>query len=82
MAFTTDVTSWLAVGHDLNTLERESELQSHIERVFPMIGRRVAAPFPYWRHVKLPADRAAERSLCAGATGGRRVHRGSANAHG
>src|SRR4029077_18568986 len=40
----------------------ESELQSHIERVFPMLSRRIAAPFPYWRYVKPRADRAAERS--------------------
>jgi cytochrome P450 len=63
MAFTTDVTSWLAFGHDLNTLERESDLRTHIERVFAMTGRRIAAPFPYWRYVKPPADRAAERSM-------------------
>jgi cytochrome P450 len=63
MSFTTDVTSSLAFGHDLNTLEHESELQSHIGRVFPMLSRRIAAPFPYWRYVKPPADRAAERSL-------------------
>ena len=63
MSFTTDVASSLAFGHDLNTLERESELQSHIERVFPMLSRRASAPFPYWRYVKPPADRAAERSL-------------------
>ena len=63
MSFTTDVASSLAFGQDLNTLEHESELQSHIERVFPMLSRRIAAPFPYWRYVKPPADRAAERSL-------------------
>src|SRR5215207_7668397 len=28
-----------------------------------MLSRRIAAPFPYWRYVKPPADRAAERSL-------------------
>lgn len=63
MSFTTDVASSLAFGHDLNTLEHESELQSHIERVFPMLSRRIASPFPYWRYVKPPVDRAAERSL-------------------
>lgn len=65
MAFTTDVTSALAFGHDLNTLETESELQGHIERVFPMLSRRITAPLPYWHYVKPPADRAAERSLRA-----------------
>ncbi len=73
MAFTTDVASALAFGQDLNTLEHESELQGHIERVFPMLSRRINAPFPYWR-TSSPADRAAERSLPRSARGGR-VHR-------
>lgn len=63
-SLTVDVTSALAFGHDLNTLERrDNELQRHIDRVFEMIGRRVAAPVPYWRWVRLPADRALDRSL-------------------
>jgi cytochrome P450 len=63
-SFTVDVTSWLAFGHDLNTLERgDSELQGHLHRVFHMTNRRLFAPLPYWRLVKLPADRALERSL-------------------
>jgi cytochrome P450 len=62
--FTVDVTSALAFGHDLNTLERgEGELQRHIQRVFQMTGRRLNAPIPYWRWVRLPADRALDRSL-------------------
>ena len=58
------LTSAPAFGHDLNTLERgENELQSDIQRAFGMIARRVAAPVPYWRWIKLPADRALERSM-------------------
>jgi len=65
-SFTVDVTSALAFGHDLNTLERgESELQGHIERVFAMSARRLIMPVPYWRWFKLPADREVERSLIA-----------------
>jgi cytochrome P450 len=65
-SFTVDVTSALAFGHDLNTLERgESELQGHIERVFAMSARRLIMPIPYWRWFKLPADREVERSLIA-----------------
>jgi cytochrome P450 len=63
MAFTTDVTASLAFGHDLNSLERESELQHHLECVLPFANRRIMAPVPYWRYVKPPADRTAERSL-------------------
>lgn len=63
-SYSLDVTSALAFGHDLNTLERrEGELQEHIQRAFGMLIRRIAAPFPYWRWIKLPADRALDRSL-------------------
>lgn len=62
-SFTVDVTSALAFGHDLNTLERgESELQQHIQRIFQTAGRRLIIPVPYWRYIRLPADRAADRS--------------------
>ena len=63
-SLTVDVTSALAFGHDLNTLERrDNELQDHIQRTFAMLSRRILAPVPYWRWVTLPADRAVERSL-------------------
>ncbi len=64
--FTVDVTSALAFGQDLNTLEHgDGELQQHLHRVFHMTNRRLFAPFPYWRWVRLPADRALDRSLAA-----------------
>jgi cytochrome P450 len=63
-SYSLDITSALAFGHDLNTLERgENDLQGHIQRTFGMLIRRLAAPFPYWRTIKLPADRALDRSL-------------------
>jgi cytochrome P450 len=63
-SFTIDITSALAFGEELNTLERgEEELQDHIQRVFQAMTRRTFAPLPYWRWVRLPADRALERSL-------------------
>lgn len=63
-AYTVDVTSALAFGVDLNTLERgENELQRHIQHVLRMTARRLAMPLPYWRWVRLPADRALDRSL-------------------
>ncbi len=62
--YTLDVISALAFGYDLNTLEdAHSELQLHIRRVLRMTARRVAAPFSYWRLLKLPADRALDRSM-------------------
>jgi len=63
-SFTVDVTSALAFGHDLNTLERgDGGLQEHLHRVFHMTNRRIFMPFAYWRHFKLPADRALDRSV-------------------
>jgi len=62
-SFTVDVTSALAFGHDLNTLERgDGGLQEHLHRVFQMTNRRIFLPFPYWRYFRLPADRALDRS--------------------
>lgn len=65
-SFTVDVTSALAFGRDLNTLEHgDGDLQEHLHRVFHATNRRLLAPFPYWRYVKLPADRELDRSLAA-----------------
>lgn len=65
-AFTVDVTSALAFGHDLNTLEHgDGRLQRDIQRVLTMSGHRITAPVPYWRWVRLPADRALDRSMLA-----------------
>ncbi|MET0307009.1 MAG: cytochrome P450 [Solirubrobacterales bacterium] len=63
-AYTVDVTTALAFGHDLNTLEHgDGELQRHIQRMMTMAGHRITATFPYWRWFKLPADRALDRSM-------------------
>jgi len=66
MLYTVDVTTNLAFGYDMNTLEEPAApIQHDLERLFPMINRRIALPYPYWRHVRLPADRALDRSLVA-----------------
>jgi cytochrome P450 len=66
MRYTVDVTTNLAFGYDMNTLENEGDIiQEHLEKIFPMINRRINAPFPYWRYFKLPTDRALDRSLAA-----------------
>lgn len=72
-SYTVDITSALAFGHDLNTLEhRDNELQQHIQCFFATMARRIAAPVPYWRWIRLRKDRAFDRSMaelqraCAG----------------
>lgn len=62
-SFTVDVTSALAFGRDPSSDAGHEDLRPEIDRVFAMIARRVSAPVPYWRHVRLPADRALDRSL-------------------
>lgn len=64
--YTVDVTTNLAFGYDMNTLETEGDLiQEHLEKIFPAINRRVNAPFPWWRYLKLPQDRALDKALAA-----------------
>ncbi len=63
-SFTADVTTALAFGVDLNTPGcGNDQLQEHTRRVFQMLAWRSVAPVPYWRWVRLPADRTLDRSL-------------------
>ena len=64
MRLTVDVTTQLAFGLDFNTLETDGPvIQRNLDRVFPMLHRRTTLPFPYWRYVRLPRDRALDRAL-------------------
>lgn len=66
MRYTVDVTTSLAFGYDMNTLECEGGvIQQHLVQILPMIDRRVNAPFPYWHYFRLPADRAYDRAVQA-----------------
>ncbi|MCY7306834.1 MAG: cytochrome P450 [Rhodoferax sp.] len=57
MRFTVDAISGLAFGRDTNTLQSDEDvIQRHLDKIFPAVARRMLAPFPYWRHVRLPAD--------------------------
>jgi cytochrome P450 len=50
MRYTVDVTSGLAFGADINTLESDDEvIQTHLDKVFPSLFKRLLAPIPYWR---------------------------------
>ena len=64
MRYTVDVTAGLAFGVDINTIEGgDNAIQRHLDQVFPSVNRRMSALFPWWRYVKLPADRALESDL-------------------
>lgn len=63
MRYTVDVTTGLAFGVDLNTIDAPHPLQEHLDKMFPMLFRRINLPFPYWHYVRLPIDRAYDRHL-------------------
>jgi cytochrome P450/nitrite reductase/ring-hydroxylating ferredoxin subunit len=64
MRFTVDVTTMLAFGHDLNTLEKgEDVIQRHLEPIFPILTKRLQSIVPYWRLFRLPRDRQLDQSL-------------------
>ncbi len=67
MRYTVDVTASLAFGIDVNTIQQDhSTFQQNLDKLLPVLMRRMNAPFPVWRYVKLPADHAFDRHLAAG----------------
>ncbi len=64
MSFTIDVTTAIAFGYELGTLNnKENDFQEHLEIVFPMINERITAPIPIWRFVKRKKDKKLEKSM-------------------
>jgi len=64
MRYTVDAISGLAFGADVNTLESDDDIiQRHLDKIFPALNKRIFGAFPYWRYIKLPADRQLARSV-------------------
>jgi len=64
MRMTVDVTTGLAFGRDLNTIDEQVDpIQVHLDKLFPAIARRQTALFPYWRYIRLPADRELDAAI-------------------
>jgi len=64
MRYTVDVTTQLAFGINVNTLETEGPvIQQQLDKVFPALGRRINAVFPYWRYFRLAEDRKIDHAL-------------------
>ena len=62
--YSIDVTTWLSMGVDVDTLNNPGNpLQSDVEFMFETLGRRFMKPIPYWRWIKLPADRRADEAI-------------------
>ncbi len=51
--YTVDITTAIAFGYDMNTIEKEGDvLQDHLEKIFPMLNKRITSPIPMWRYIK------------------------------
>ena len=62
--FTVDVTTLMTFGYDINTIEQDDDLiQRKLDLVFPAIVRRLLAPFPTWRYLRLPKDRQLDKAV-------------------
>jgi len=64
MRFTVDVTTTLAFGVDLNTIEGgEDVIQRDLSLVFPTFARRLNSMVPWWRYFRMPKDRRVDRAI-------------------
>lgn len=64
MRYTVDITTEIAFGHQMNTLEKEDEaIQQHLEKIFPMVNARITAPLPLWRLYKTRKDQEFDHAL-------------------
>ncbi len=62
--FTVDVTTQLVFGYDINTLEQDGDvIQRKLELLFPTFNRRLFSVIPWWRILRMPADRRVDRAL-------------------
>ncbi|MFW5408585.1 cytochrome P450 [Pectobacterium brasiliense] len=62
--YTVDITSLLAFGEDVNTLERgENPLSQSLRHLFPMINARSGSLFPLWRYIRRERDKQFDASL-------------------
>ena len=58
LRFTVDVTSSLAFGYEVNTIDQQGGvIQDHMEKIFPMIFKRINDPIPWYRLIKNKASR-------------------------
>ncbi|XOV68048.1 MAG: cytochrome P450 [Fluviicola sp.] len=58
LRFTVDVTSSLAFGYPMNTIQEQgSAIQDHMEKVFPMIFKRINMPVPWYKLYRTREDK-------------------------
>ena len=64
--YSVDIAAGLALGTESNTVDGfDDGLHQHLEVVMRAVARRSLSILPYWRVLKLPADRQLDRSIVA-----------------
>lgn len=64
MRYTVDITTSIAFGYQMNTLEHQGDvIQEHLEKIFPMINSRITAPLPVWRWLPSSKDKELKHAL-------------------
>lgn len=64
MRFTVDAVAGLAFGEDVNTLQSDEDvIQQHLNRIFPMLFKRIFTFLPTWRWWPSAEDRALTHSV-------------------
>ena len=64
MRFTVDTIAGLAFGAEVNTLGSDGDvIQQHLDKIFPVLFKRILAAVPIWRYVRSSADRELERAI-------------------
>lgn len=64
LRFTVDVTTSLAFGYEMNTIEEKGGVvQDHLEKIFPMIFKRINAPIQWHKLMKGKESRSYDKSI-------------------
>jgi len=66
LRFTVDITTTLAFGFEMNTIEEKGGVvQDHMEKIFPMIFKRINDPIQWHKLIRKKADREFDKALDA-----------------
>jgi cytochrome P450 len=64
LRFTVDVTSSLAFGYPMNTIEQEGGvIQDHMDKIFPTMFKRINSPIPWYHYFKSKDDRVFDKAV-------------------
>ena len=66
LRFTVDITTTLAFGFEMNTIEEKGGVvQDHLEKIFPMLFKRINSPIQWHKLIRKKDDREFDKALDA-----------------